>query len=271
MIEDTKILNELNSIISKYDLEIFANDIRRIALPSVHMKLSDISQLDLGESHFWGTPDVPKDFEYPLDNKGNQLNFLCQINLYEIPDFKGKELPGFGMLYFFFADCDFDSENQPHKVIYTDTKDLTSYSQKIVQNPQKVEFILKPWFQDVGLGSLLYDKYNEIDNNFSPDEDFEIEEKSFYEDLGFHNGKILHLLGDYTTNQCNPAESAASFYDKLLEKIEHGKTSKNWIPLLVFSGFEWFNMEDNFIVSVSIEKNCLNNVDFSRTFCYVSG
>jgi uncharacterized protein YwqG len=271
MIEDVGILSELDFVISKYNLEIFSDYIHRIALPSVHMQLSDASQINLGESHFWGIPDVPKDFEYPLDNNGKQLDFLCQINLREIPNFKDKTLPNFGMLYFFLSDCDFDSRNQPHKVIYANTEDLKPYSQTIAQNPQKVKFILKPWFQDMGLGSFLYDKYIEIDNEFSPDENFEIEEKSFYEDLGFQNGKILHLLGDYTTNQCNPAESAIFFYNESSNKVEQGKAGKNWIPLLIFSGFEWFNMEDSFIVSISIEKVRLNNLDFSGTFCYVSG
>ena len=60
-----------------------------------------------GKSHWWGFPDLPESFEWPCNNDGDLLTFVCQICLEDIVDLdpEGK-LPHKGMLWF-FADLDY--------------------------------------------------------------------------------------------------------------------------------------------------------------------
>ena len=41
-----------------------------------------------GKSHWWGFPDLPEDFEWPCNNDGDLLTFICQIRLEEIAEFE---------------------------------------------------------------------------------------------------------------------------------------------------------------------------------------
>lgn len=63
-------------------------------------------QLRLGASKFFGSPDVPDDFEWPC-MKGHPLPFVAQFNLVDASAFDAeKALPGEGVLSFFFDyDC----------------------------------------------------------------------------------------------------------------------------------------------------------------------
>ena len=60
-----------------------------------------------GKSHWWGFPDLPEAFEWPCNDDGDLLTFICQIRLEEIAelDTEGR-LPHRGMLWF-FADLDY--------------------------------------------------------------------------------------------------------------------------------------------------------------------
>ena len=39
-----------------------------------------------GKSHWWGFPDIPEAFEWPSNDEGNLLTFICQICLEEIAE-----------------------------------------------------------------------------------------------------------------------------------------------------------------------------------------
>jgi len=55
-------------------------------------------ELRLGQSRAGGVPDLPDSLEHPAG-----LQFLCQINLAEVPPTPGTSLlPSEGMLYFFY-------------------------------------------------------------------------------------------------------------------------------------------------------------------------
>ena len=60
-----------------------------------------------GKSHWWGFPDMPEAFEWPCNNDGDLLTFICQIRLEEIAGLDSEcRLPHKGMLWF-FADMDY--------------------------------------------------------------------------------------------------------------------------------------------------------------------
>lgn len=63
-------------------------------------------KLESGSSRFWGNPDLPDGFAYPMyiDDEGDEYPyvFICQINLAELARFDaGTPLPKTGLLSFF--------------------------------------------------------------------------------------------------------------------------------------------------------------------------
>ena len=59
------------------------------------------------KSHWWGFPDMPEAFEWPFNNDGDLLTFICQIRLEDIAGLDSEcRLPHKGMLWF-FADLDY--------------------------------------------------------------------------------------------------------------------------------------------------------------------
>lgn len=73
----------------------------------IHMILGKpFAKLESGSSRFWGNPDLPKGFAYPMyiDDEGDEYPyvFICQINLAELARFDADNpLPKTGLLSFF--------------------------------------------------------------------------------------------------------------------------------------------------------------------------
>ena len=66
------------------------------------------SEQDLaGKSHWWGFPDLPEACEWPCNEDGDLLTFICQISLEDISEFDtDNRLPHKGIIWF-FADLDY--------------------------------------------------------------------------------------------------------------------------------------------------------------------
>ena len=73
----------------------------------------------VGQSHWWGFPDLPVDVEWPVNEEGELLTFICQVRLEEIAALDPEGLlPHEGMMWF-FADMDYflgDDEAQCHGI-----------------------------------------------------------------------------------------------------------------------------------------------------------
>ncbi|MBE6218003.1 MAG: DUF1963 domain-containing protein [Bacteroidales bacterium] len=94
-----------------------------------------------GKSHWWGFPDLPEAFEWPCNNDGDLLTFICQISLEDVVDLDTEgRLPHKGMLWFFAeldyflgdldAPCGGTGEWEPgtFKVLYSeDNSDLLTH------------------------------------------------------------------------------------------------------------------------------------------------
>ena len=60
-----------------------------------------------GKSHWWGFPDLPEICEWPCNEDGDLLTFICQISLEDISELDSdNRLPHKGMIWF-FADLDY--------------------------------------------------------------------------------------------------------------------------------------------------------------------
>ena len=61
----------------------------------------------VGQSHWWGFPDLPESVDWPANNDGDLLTFICQIRMDEIAQFDPEGLlPHEGMMWV-FADMDY--------------------------------------------------------------------------------------------------------------------------------------------------------------------
>ena len=61
----------------------------------------------VGQSHWWGFTDLPESVDWPANNDGDLLTFICQIRMDEIAQFDPEGLlPHEGMMWF-FADMDY--------------------------------------------------------------------------------------------------------------------------------------------------------------------
>lgn len=61
----------------------------------------------VGQSHWWGFPDLNESVDWPANEDGDLLTFICQIRLEEIAHLDSEGLlPHEGMMWF-FADMDY--------------------------------------------------------------------------------------------------------------------------------------------------------------------
>jgi uncharacterized protein YwqG len=74
---------------------------------AIKLKINPTATPLVGASHWWGFPDLPESLDWPCNDEGELLTFICQIRLEEIAklDTEGI-LPHKGMLWF-FAELDY--------------------------------------------------------------------------------------------------------------------------------------------------------------------
>ncbi len=60
----------------------------------------DETECGLGDSKFFGCPDLPEDFDWPVDDEEFDMEFICQLNCKTVHTLNDA-LPEKGMLYFF--------------------------------------------------------------------------------------------------------------------------------------------------------------------------
>ncbi len=84
------------------------------------------------ESKLGGCPYLERPEDYPLDDSGDPMMFLAQINLSEMPPL--KDFPTKGLLQFYIVNDEYYGLEQPCKVIYRENY-LTDESQLLKENP----------------------------------------------------------------------------------------------------------------------------------------
>ncbi|MEK7433975.1 MAG: DUF1963 domain-containing protein, partial [Cyanobacteriota bacterium] len=140
--ESEKILNKL---ITEFNLEEYKDEIFKLSSSTIIFKSSKRDKYEnIGNTRFGGFPDLPEDIDWPISNgkndkdeKGQFLNFICQINLQYIAHLNNY-LPKFGLLYFFSGEY---YSNPEIKVIYY-SGDLNQLVKKEVDNDDIVGGLL---------------------------------------------------------------------------------------------------------------------------------
>jgi len=164
----------LSEMLQRLELSRWYKEIEPISLNSIRLinrKLNKEETLELGNSKFGGSPDLPANLTWPM-YKERPLAFLAQIRLEDVVSFDIEGLlPSSGLLYFFY-----DAEQEPWgfepaardgwKVLYS--KELSRiirtspppYSSKVFEgsyNPCAIEF-----FQEISLPSWEAEKVQKL-------------------------------------------------------------------------------------------------------------
>jgi len=103
--------NLIINLIKKSGLKRIEDELIQNLKSSIKVNVSMVSEndLEIGRSKLGGSPDVPENFEWPVNKNGTPLAFLAQFNLEEVSSYDiEKRLPPSGMLYFFY-----EAEEQP--------------------------------------------------------------------------------------------------------------------------------------------------------------
>lgn len=88
---------------------------------------SSEDEVVIGCSKFGGQPDVPEDFQWPLDDNNRPLSLLLQINCSDLISFEHEGyLPTSGYLYFFYelGEQNWVGAENSIRVIYRDTQQV---------------------------------------------------------------------------------------------------------------------------------------------------
>ena len=181
-------LNKLN--LSKEQLDMLIEEIKKSTLKDViKISLSDKENIGLTDSKFAGYPYWPDGKEYPVNDDGQKLILLAQINL---SDVKNDLLPASGLLQF-FIDCDdlsgLDQENG-HKVVYH--KDIDP---SVTEESVKAQGIRAAC--DIIKGPSIDEEYFPLEEchgiEFNPSKEFIFFDDSTFEDIFF--AKVKELFG----------------------------------------------------------------------------
>lgn len=102
---ESGLVNQLNSKIKvRSNLEQYKKALLFEAKTAIRFDKIDEKVSTLGCTKVGGAPDLPKEFEHPISDKGEYWTFMAQINLEEISELQSY-LPQKGLLSFFCEDA----------------------------------------------------------------------------------------------------------------------------------------------------------------------
>jgi uncharacterized protein YwqG len=126
---ETKDRAKLKRLITKYGLSQIGPWIEGHARATILLRLAgEEKRRSTGGSRIGGTPDLPKDLDWPHVKK-QPLHFIAQIDLADLPRWNDDPLPKRGRLYFFLGN-DEPAYHIVNQVIYSaaDAKSLREVS-----------------------------------------------------------------------------------------------------------------------------------------------
>ena len=272
--ESEKILNKL---ITEFNLEEYKDEIFKLSSSTIIFKSSKRDKYEnIGNTRFGGFPDLPEDIDWPISNgkndkdeKGQFLNFICQINLQYIAHLNNY-LPKFGLLYFFSGEY---YSNPEIKVIYY-SGDLNQLVKKEVDNDDIVGGLLSvDIINNTASKVPMYKAYKvKIENILTiPDPFLNKIEKSIiaqnkeikdrYYDL-YHN--YYECIKEYTASMFGHFywEHESKGYDKFLDSLTLLEVTSDSKVNFCFS--------DSGILAFSINEKDLIKKNFKKIYSAVS-
>ncbi len=202
-------------------------------MENIYIKYAE-AECSLGDSKFFGCPDLPEDFDWPVDDDEFDMEFICQINCKKAHEYNSM-LPEKGMLYFFGCIANPLGEESAPAI----TGGFQSMGNFAVR------------YYDGGTADL---QSGEIVDENGDAVGFKELKISFTEDENECTDAFHQLLGDYPVND-----------DKELDDYEL------LFCLDSFSGDDFtLEFEDSGYLYFLIKKEDLAKKDFSKSICYLA-
>ncbi|MFD4929241.1 YwqG family protein [Peribacillus butanolivorans] len=222
------------------ELEKFRKDIESTMQPTIKISTST-NKPTLFASKFAGYPYLPKNFEHPIDGKGNYMKLLAQINFEDLPRVL-NDMPQKGMLQIFLSGDDdvmgLDFNNQTNqknfRVIYhedilkegevtTDFSYMTTFEDEHFPIGDEVSLSFSVNFEAVSTPDRAFDEfYGELDFEEIVGEDENGDEITLLELYEENLSNEGHKIGGYAFfTQSDPREDRSyKHYDVLLLQID---------------------------------------------------
>lgn len=182
----TKSINEL---LNEHGLSEYAAQILPHTRPTLYLTLGEAGE-GLGCTRIGGSPDLPPDFAWPLDEDGDPYTFALQVNLADIPAFESNPFPSAGLLSV-FANLDMAQTNRAGVFLFPDAKECHRREQSH-ENINELLADVKPHHLKVVLGEglplwatsdeeALLEEILEATPNADGDDEYKLQDA--YEDL----------------------------------------------------------------------------------------
>lgn len=172
--EPVQIINRQNlpSILETEGLELYAEALApflRDELMAIIYEVEVETSLVRGASKIGGSPDLPKDMEYPTTYDETFFDFIAQINLEEIAPFdKENKLPNSGVLSFFF-----NKKTTECRVLYFKDENLEMKSLNAKEDGEIIDEYLPARLRFIPSVSLPVMPYDITESFFNSETDTE--------------------------------------------------------------------------------------------------
>lgn len=193
----------------------------------------EAKEAKLGQSKFFGAPDLPDDFDWPTDEDEYDMDFICQINCADAHKCNDV-LPEKGMLYFFGC----------------------------IANPLGEETAppITAGFQSMGNFSVIYD---ETDTN-------DLLSGEIVDENGDAVG-FADLAMNFSNEEIPDSEAFHQLTGEFPDKNDDISEYELLFCLDSFSGDDFtLEFEDSGYLYFLIKKDDLKNKNFQKVICYLS-
>ena len=121
------VMDEKNDKVNENTVCQFIDMLKSLERNAIELviKSPDNAALSIGCSKYGGQPDVPDDFQWPMDDHNRPLSLLLQINCFDLIPYDTEGLlPKVGHLYFFYelSEQDWEGKGNSVRVIYIETQ-----------------------------------------------------------------------------------------------------------------------------------------------------
>lgn len=114
---------DVRALVEEFALQVYQDVLLAQVRPAVYLLCGEPGE-PAGASRIGGHPDVPANFEWPME-ADEALTFLLQLRLSDLPAFEGNPFPATGLLSVFIG-LDEPASDVPHRIyLFPDANALT--------------------------------------------------------------------------------------------------------------------------------------------------
>ena len=255
------------------DFDLIFNDIKdKIEEDNIRIILNYDKKPKLADSKFGGIPYWDKNKEYPLDEYGNKMYLLAQINFEK--ESLMDPLPNKGLLQFFVEEDNFEEykviyhENIDYSITIKDIEEMgipnsankiDEYYPTPIHGEFALEFLKNKSYMNCyedRFSEILADSLKKLFDKDIDDLDYDFEDEFFeymYDNVGYGDSA---MLGYHFFTQCDGGKPSDDYV--LLLQIDSEQGEKDYY-------IQW---GDDGVCNFFIKKEDLKNLNFENVVFY---